>query len=57
MLYPYKCPNCGEIEIDKKMSEPELTHCPKCDAEIQRVFTLTGIKWNCGGACGKIHSR
>jgi putative FmdB family regulatory protein len=41
--YPYKCPKCGEIEIDKKMSEPEVEKCPKCDSDIKRIFTPT--KW------------
>jgi putative FmdB family regulatory protein len=28
--YDYKCKECGEIEVEQKMSDNPLTKCPKC---------------------------
>ena len=28
--YDYKCKDCGEIEVEQKMSDNPLTKCPVC---------------------------
>jgi putative FmdB family regulatory protein len=43
-LYDYKCTRCGYIfEVQQKMSEEPLRHCPKCKGEIKRLISPAGI--------------
>lgn len=51
-IYEYQCQACGhEFETLQKMSEPELTDCPKCETaslvkKISAVaFRLKGSGW------------
>lgn len=49
MIYQYKCPECGEIEINHKMGE-KVEKCPHCGKEIKRIyssgnFILNGKNW------------
>ena len=52
-LYTYTCPNCGEITLEKKMSEPEFKICPVCNGELQRVWKPITDIWKCGGNYGR----
>jgi putative FmdB family regulatory protein len=52
-VYKYKCPKCGEIELNKSMNDPDFKVCPNCDNDIERIYTLGGIVWNCEGNYGK----
>ena len=36
-LYEYHCPKCGRFEVIRKFSDPPLTACPTCGAEIQKL--------------------
>jgi putative FmdB family regulatory protein len=56
MKYDYDCPKCGVIEIDKKISDPEIEKCPTCESEIKRKWTATPFL-TFPGACGKIGKR
>lgn len=47
----YSCPVHGEFEHDIGMND-ELKECPKCNAEVKRVFTSTGYSWNTDGFAG-----
>lgn len=52
--YEFKCPNCGEVEFNLKMSEIPLKECPKCKSDkIVRVYKPIASIWKCGGAFGK----
>lgn len=43
-LYDYKCSKCGYIfEVQQKMSEEPLRHCPKCKGHIKRIISPAGI--------------
>ncbi len=40
MLYQHWCPDCGEMELERKMSAPTPTKCPRCHKNIlQRDYT------------------
>jgi putative FmdB family regulatory protein len=43
-LYDYKCSKCGYIfEVQQKISEEPLKHCPKCKGHIKRIISPAGI--------------
>lgn len=37
-IYNYRCPQCKEIQLEKKMSEPDYKICPYCDSELSRIY-------------------
>lgn len=43
-FYNYKCPKCGIIELQRKMTMQEIKECPTCNSEIQRVSGLDILK-------------
>ena len=53
MIKTYKCSTCGEFDIDRKLSEGELTHCEKCGEAVKRVWSPTPSIWKTSGAFGK----
>ncbi len=38
-IYEYKCSNCGHFELKQSMKDDALTHCPTCDAKVQRLIS------------------
>ncbi len=43
-LYDYKCSKCGYVfEVQQKISEEPLKHCPRCKGEIKRLISPAGI--------------
>ena len=43
-LYDYKCAKCGYIfEVQQRISEEPLKHCPKCKGHIKRLISPAGI--------------
>jgi putative FmdB family regulatory protein len=58
MFYKFNCEQCGEIELNLKMSEIPLKQCPNCGCEkIERVFTATTSVWRCSGAFSKVNHK
>ena len=45
--YLYECPNCGEMEIVRKITDDQLTICPICqsteDHFIQLISPIAGV--------------
>jgi len=38
-LYEYRCLQCGErFEVIQKFSDKPLTHCSKCNGELEKVL-------------------
>lgn len=56
MIKAYTCPNCGEFDIDRKLSEGKLRECPHCGEKVKRVWTPTLSIWKADGAFGKSKS-
>lgn len=58
-FYDYECKRCGIIEVQQKISDLPLTHCPQCqeqniDTEVKRListtsFILSGGGWSSSG--------
>lgn len=43
-LYDYKCSKCGYIfEVQQRITEEPLRHCPKCKGDIKRLISPAGI--------------
>jgi putative FmdB family regulatory protein len=42
--YDYKCQKCGYIfEVQQRITEEPLKHCPKCKGKIVRLISPAGI--------------
>jgi len=56
-IYEYKCPECGhKFEIITTMDKRDEAKCPKCGADVKRVYQgkcAFGAKGSgsCGGNC------
>ena len=44
-LYEYQCPNDGRFEVIRKFSDPPLTICPTCGAEVQKLLSAPAIQF------------
>jgi putative FmdB family regulatory protein len=44
-LYEYQCPNDGTFEIIQKFSDPPLTACPTCGAEVAKLLSAPAIQF------------
>lgn len=38
MQYTFKCPKCGEFNLELRIGERQPTNCKKCNSEIRRIF-------------------
>ena len=52
-FYDYKCQECGEMKLERKISEIPVKHCPKCKGKIERIYKPIPSIWNCSGNFGK----
>jgi putative FmdB family regulatory protein len=50
-VYEYKCKSCGhELEVQQRMSDPELTDCDKCGKPaLERLISRTAFTLKGGG--------
>jgi putative FmdB family regulatory protein len=49
-LYEYECTTCHKhTEKIQKFSDPEITVCPHCGGELERVVSAPAISFNGGG--------
>lgn len=55
--YNYTCSTCGELELERKMTDPEFKICPQCGGELYRVWKPIADVWKCGGNYGKSDTR
>ena len=41
-LYEYRCKKCGEVlEVLQKYDDQELSHCPYCKGDVERMISAT----------------
>jgi putative FmdB family regulatory protein len=38
-IYDYKCKTCGRFEYSQKITDEPLSHCPKCQGEVERLIS------------------
>jgi putative FmdB family regulatory protein len=49
-LYEYECKQCGKrVEKIQKFSDPEITTCPHCGGELERVVSAPAVQFKGGG--------
>ena len=54
-LYEYHCGHCGTFEVIRKFSDPALTACPTCGAEIEKLASaLNGANTELGIVKGEL---
>lgn len=52
MVYEYDCPQCGEIEVEQRITDSALTQCPNCDTVgIMRLISKTTFQLKGSGWC------
>ncbi len=48
--YDYKCAKCGHIfEVQQKITEEPLKHCPRCQGPVKRLISPAGIVFKGSG--------
>lgn len=47
--YDYKCETCGIFEHKASITDPALTTCPICGAEVKRIYATVGIAFKGDG--------
>ena len=48
--YEYRCTKCGhDFETFQKFSDEPLTICPRCGAELRKVFNSVGVVFKGSG--------
>lgn len=48
-MYPYRCPRCGEFEVEQRITESALTTCPNSVTETVQTPTGGGFRvYTCG---------
>ncbi len=49
-VYEYQCKSCGrELEVQQRMSDPELTTCEACGGQLERLISRTAFQLKGGG--------
>lgn len=49
-LYEYRCKKCGHIfEKIQKFSDPHVSECPKCGAEVEQVISAPAVQFKGAG--------
>ena len=41
MIRDYRCTNCGDFELQERITDDITKKCPNCDSNINRVFQPT----------------
>jgi putative FmdB family regulatory protein len=49
-LYEYRCTKCGHIfEKIQKFSDPHVSECPKCGAEVEQIISAPAVQFKGAG--------
>ncbi len=38
LTYEYRCPNCGDFEVEQRITDDTLTSCPTCGAAMKKLM-------------------
>jgi putative FmdB family regulatory protein len=47
--YDYRCPKCGVFELEQSIKDNPLTKCPKCDSDVKRLISASGVVFKGSG--------
>jgi putative FmdB family regulatory protein len=49
-VYEYECKECDRVfEVQQKMADAPLSHCPKCQAPIKKLMSMSSFQLRGGG--------
>ncbi len=49
-LYEYRCTKCGHVfEKIQKFSDPHVSECPKCGAEVEQIISAPAVQFKGAG--------
>jgi putative FmdB family regulatory protein len=49
-LYEYRCTKCGHtFEKIQKFSDPHVSECPKCGAEVEQLISAPAVQFKGAG--------
>jgi len=49
-VYEYECSGCKKVfEVQQKISDDPLTHCPECEAEVKKLMSMSSFQLRGGG--------
>ena len=49
-LYEYRCKKCGHVfEKIQKFSDPHVSECPKCGAEVEQIISAPAVQFKGAG--------
>lgn len=49
-VYEYECKACEKVfEVQQKMADAPLTHCPDCDGPISKLMSMSSFQLKGGG--------
>ena len=49
-VYEYECKECDRVfEVQQKMADEPLSHCPKCRAPIKKLMSMSSFQLRGGG--------
>ncbi len=49
-VYEYECKECDRVfEVQQKMADEPLRHCPKCRAPIKKLMSMSSFQLRGGG--------
>lgn len=43
-MYAFKCENCGEVEMFRRMKDDQPTKCDDCGGKVQRIYTVPAMR-------------
>lgn len=38
-IYQHSCSTCGEMELERRMRDPQPTTCPQCGGYLERIYS------------------
>lgn len=56
MQYTFKCPKCGEFNLELGLNDKQPTRCKKCNSKIKRIFKVN-VNLNFAGSYNSTRSQ
>lgn len=49
-VYEYECQECNKVfEVQQKIADKPLSNCPKCQAPVKKLMSMTSFQLKGGG--------
>jgi len=44
ITYQYRCPNCGDFEIERSIKDEPLKFCETCNESVHQIYSTEPLK-------------